>query len=190
MPWGQQSGTFTRLPLRSFRPCLSASLGLSQLSLAIAPTLTLCIFIINFFIFYRAGVSYKLCGLLSIAFLAAPDSLRYALQARFEIYQTLFTMLFFVSIQQGLKIGNVPLQFVSGLFLAAAGYSYYQFFSLALFALSCVVLFNVTRGQTELQPQRHLSFFGNKRSVCHVDRPEFSIGFCIKILNLVVVTIS
>ena len=123
-------------------------LGLSQLSLAIAPTLTLCtIIVINFFIFYHAGISYRLCGLLSIAFLAAPDALRYALQARFEIYQTLFIMLFFVSIQQGLKIGNVALQFVSGLFLAAAGYSYYQFFPLALFALSCVVLFNVKRGQ-------------------------------------------
>ena len=124
-------------------------LGLSQLSVAIAPTLTLyTIILINFFVFYRAGVSYKLCGLLSIAFLAAPDWLRYAVQARFEIYQTLFIMLFFVSIQQGLKIGNAALQFASGLFLAAAGYSYYQFFPLTLFVLSCVAIFNIRRGQT------------------------------------------
>ena len=48
-------------------------LGLSQLSLAIAPTLTLyTIILINFFILCRAGVSYKLCGLLSIAFLTTP----------------------------------------------------------------------------------------------------------------------
>src|SRR5262249_42884537 len=87
-----------------------------------------------------------LCGLLSVAFLAPPESLRYAVQVRFEIYEALFVTLFFVCIQRGLTLENAALQFVSGLFSAAAGYSYYQFFPLVFIALSCLVVFNIQRG--------------------------------------------
>jgi hypothetical protein len=122
-------------------------LGLSQASMAIAPLLALyTIIFINLAIYYYAGVSYKLCGLLSIAFLAVPDALRFALQARYEIYEGLFLTLFFVFIERGLRIGNAALQFVSGSLLAAAGYSYYQFFPSVFFAVSCLVVFNIKRG--------------------------------------------
>ena len=93
----------------------------------------LTIIVINFFIFYHAGISSRLCGLLSIAFLAAPEALHYAFQARFEIYQTLFIMLFFVFIQQGLKTSKCRTSICRGLILGRRGLFVLSVFSIGLF---------------------------------------------------------
>ena len=147
--WFLQTGVFRRpmhhdvvgSHLRDFYPptpsiaqALSFSIfGINQFSMAVAPTLALCLIIlVNYWFARRLRVAPWLALCFSIAFLCVPRAFWFSIQVRYDIYVAIFTVsaitlafLCFYENRPKLLIGT-------GFCLASAVISYYQFAPVAV----------------------------------------------------------
>jgi Dolichyl-phosphate-mannose-protein mannosyltransferase len=121
-------------PTPSIAQALSFSMfGINQFSMAVAPTLGLCLIIlVNYWFARRLRASPWLAVCFSIAFLCVPRAFWYSIQVRYDIYVAIFTMsattlafLCFYENRPKLLIGT-------GFCLASAVISYYQFAPVAI----------------------------------------------------------
>src|SRR5438552_2764182 len=121
-------------PTPSIAQALSFSMfGINQFSMAVAPTLGLCLIIlVNYWFARRLRASPWLALCFSIAFLCVPRSFWYSIQVRYDIYVAIFTIsaitlafLCFYENRPKLLIGT-------GFCLANAVISYYQFAPVAI----------------------------------------------------------
>ncbi len=121
-------------PTPSIAQALSFSIfGINQFSMAVAPTLALCLIIlVNYWFARRLRVAPWVALCFSIAFLCVPRALWFSIQVRYDIYVAIFTVsaitlafLCFYENRPKLLIGT-------GFCLASAVISYYQFAPVAV----------------------------------------------------------